>query len=32
MKLLELSGQVEPEDVIVLLTAPTGVAVSTSKG
>ena len=26
VKLLRLSGQVEPEDVIVLLTAPTGVA------
>ena len=26
MKLLRLSGQVEPEDVTVLLTAPTGVA------
>ena len=32
MKLLLLSGQVEPEDVVVLLTAPTGVAAFNIQG
>ena len=32
VKLLFLSGQVEPEDVIVLLTAPTGVAAFNIQG
>ena len=32
MKLLRLSGQVEPEDVTVLLTAPTGVAAFNIQG
>ena len=32
MKLLHLSGQVEPEDVTVLLTAPTGVAAFNLQG
>ena len=32
MKLLCLSGQVEPEDVTVLLTAPTGVAAFNIQG
>ena len=32
IKLLLLSGQVEPEDVVVLLTAPTGVAAFNIQG
>ena len=32
LKLLRLSGQVEPEDVTVLLTAPTGVAAFNIQG
>ena len=32
IKLLRLSGQVEPEDVIALLTAPTGVAAFNIQG
>ena len=32
VKLLRLSGQVEPEDVTVLLTAPTGVAAFNIQG